>query len=79
MTDRITAYLVTLEEPIREDDAEVTLAAIQQIKGVLTVQPVVRDFLPEHAAIIRRDMYWQNQLVQVIHNAAGSNRGNDHG
>lgn len=41
MTDRHAGYIVVLENDIREDDAEATLAALQQIKGVLRVQPVV--------------------------------------
>jgi hypothetical protein len=41
MTDRINGYIVTLEERIREDDAEATLNALRMIKGVLSVTPVV--------------------------------------
>ncbi len=41
MTDRHSGYVVVLERDMREDDAAATLAAIQQIKGVLTVEPVV--------------------------------------
>jgi hypothetical protein len=66
MTDRITAYLVVLDEPTREDDAEATLAAIRQIKGVLTVEPVVRDILTEQAAGSRRDQRWMDTLGQTI-------------
>jgi hypothetical protein len=43
MTDRHNGYIVTLEQNIREDDAESTIAALRQIKGVLSVQPVVAD------------------------------------
>lgn len=40
MTDRHAGYLVTLEHNTREDDAEATLGALKQIKGVLSVIPV---------------------------------------
>lgn len=43
MTDRHSGYVVTLEKDIREDDAQATIAAIQQIKGVLAVVPHIQD------------------------------------
>lgn len=39
MTDRIKGFVVTLEKDLREDDAEATLTALRQIKGVLAVEP----------------------------------------
>lgn len=39
MTDRLNGFVVVLESDIREDDAQATLAALRQIKGVLTVEP----------------------------------------
>lgn len=44
MTDRHAGYLVTLENDIREDDAQPTLEAIRQIKGVIGVTPILADF-----------------------------------
>lgn len=44
MTDRHAAYIVTLAEDIREDDAEAVLAALRMIRGVLSVEPVVSTF-----------------------------------
>jgi hypothetical protein len=38
MTDRINAFLVILEKGIREDDAESTIGALNQIKGVAGVE-----------------------------------------
>ena len=76
MTDRITAYLVTLDKPIREDDAEPTLAAIRQIKGVSSVKPVVRDGLAESAAITRRDIAWQREIRDLLR--YGPRKDNDH-
>lgn len=43
MTDTYAGYIVTLEEDLRSDDAQATLAALRQIKGVLDVSPVVQD------------------------------------
>lgn len=44
MTDRYNAFIVILAKDIREDDAEATINAIKQIKGVLDVEPHIADF-----------------------------------
>lgn len=49
MSDRISGFLVTLESSLRDDDAEATLAAIRQIRGVLSVAPVVEDIVELNA------------------------------
>lgn len=42
MTDRHAGYVVTLDQSIREDDArETILVALRQIRGVISVEPVV--------------------------------------
>lgn len=41
VTDRYKGVVVTLSRDIREDDAEATIAAIRQIKGVIDVTPSV--------------------------------------
>lgn len=41
MTDRYSGFVVTLKEDMREDDAQATIGALRQIKGVVDVQPVV--------------------------------------
>lgn len=66
MTDRHTAYLVTLDEPIREDDAKPVLDAIRQIRGVAAVVPVIHDLLTEQAATARRDVAWSEALARLI-------------
>jgi hypothetical protein len=43
VTDRIKAYVVTLEADVREDDAEAITGALKCIRGVLSVKPVVAD------------------------------------
>jgi len=40
MTARIKALIVALEQDQRTDDAEVLIAAIRQLRGVLDVKPV---------------------------------------
>jgi hypothetical protein len=44
MTDRIHSFLVVLNKDLRTDDAEATLNALKQIKGVVDVKPVISDF-----------------------------------
>lgn len=46
MTVQLTGFIVTLATPIRDDDAQATLAAIRQLRGVIDVVPVVAD--PAH-------------------------------
>lgn len=65
MTDRHLGYLVTLEQPTREDDAEATLAAIRQIRGVIDVRPVVSE-AGQMAVAIRRDREWQEVLQRLV-------------
>jgi hypothetical protein len=47
MTDRISAFIVVLEQDMRDDDAMNTLLAIRQMRGVLSVTPHVAS--PEEA------------------------------
>lgn len=41
MTDRLKGFIVHLDHPVRDDDAEPTIQAILQIKGVVKVEPLV--------------------------------------
>jgi len=43
MTDRLSGFVVVLEEDTRDDDAQATLDAIRQLRGVLSVEPHIRD------------------------------------
>lgn len=43
MTDRFNALIVVLEKDIREDDAQAIIAAIGQLRGVLSVKGNVAD------------------------------------
>lgn len=40
MTDRLNGFIVTLETPMRDDDAESVLNAIRMVKCVLSVKPL---------------------------------------
>lgn len=65
MTDRHNAYIVVLEQDIRSDDAEATIAALKQIKGVLSVKPNVSN-PDEHIAEMRVRNDLHRQLLEVI-------------
>jgi hypothetical protein len=58
MTDRVNGFFVTLDENIREDNAQSTIEAIKHIKGVLTVKANISD-ISEHVVSerIRHDLY----------------------
>jgi len=43
MTDRFNGLIVTLEEDIREDDAEALMDAILMLRGVIKVEGHVSD------------------------------------
>ena len=59
MSTRLKGVLVTFEEDVREDDAAATLAAIRQIRGVLSVDPVPAD-IDDHMARARvRHEMWR--------------------
>lgn len=44
MTDRIKGFIVTLDDDMRSDDAEYVIHAIEMIKHVHSVKPVVSNF-----------------------------------
>jgi hypothetical protein len=58
MTDRVNGFFVTLDENIREDNAQSTIEAIKHIKGVLTVKANISD-ISEHVVSerLRHDLY----------------------
>lgn len=39
MTNRVNAFIVVLEDNVREDDIQETRLALQMIKGVVDVKP----------------------------------------
>ena len=50
MTDRIKGFYVHLETDMREDDALPLMKAVGQLRGVLTVEPDINDWIAESRA-----------------------------
>lgn len=70
MTDRHAAYIVILDEDIREDDAEGIISALRHIRFVADVQPVTGNY--EFAvARARRDEKWAGALRKLIADGPG--------
>lgn len=65
MTSRIIALTVVLEEPIREDDAQAIIAAIQTIRGVLEVVPQVAD-ANQYSAYTRAKIEIAQKLFEIL-------------
>lgn len=61
VTDRHAAYIVVLEDDIREPADEYVLNALRMVKGVLSVEPVIADHA-HHIARERRDDKWREAL-----------------
>lgn len=66
MTDRYNALTVVLEKDIRDDDAEALLAAIRQLRGVLSVSGNVAD-LDSHLAQERARHDLGEKLWRVLY------------
>jgi hypothetical protein len=45
MTDRVSGYIVVLDTELRADDAEATLTALRQVRGVAVVTPITNEAL----------------------------------
>jgi len=74
MTDRHAAYLVVLEDDIRDDDADGIISALYHIRGVASVEPVVSSY--EFAvARTRRDTAWQDALLALAKDGPGQEAG----
>ncbi len=65
MTNRYNALTVVLEKDIRDDDAEALLAAIQQLRGVLSVKGNVASF-SDHLAQERARHDLRQKLWHVL-------------
>lgn len=65
MTDRLTGFIVTFDVPVRSDDAEALRAAILQMKGVISVAPVVAD-AEAHMAYARARNDLASRLWQAL-------------
>lgn len=69
MTDRHAAYVVTLREDIREDDAEAVMTALRMVSGVVDVQPVIGDFVHQQIAEGRVRADLRERVWAVIRDA----------
>lgn len=65
MTDRYAGFVVTLEQDMRSDDAEQTIAAIRQIKGVIAVEPILAS-AEIHMANVRAQREIENKIMMVL-------------
>ena len=66
MTDRYHSLTVVLEHDIRDDDAKPILAAIRQLRGVLSVEGNVAD-LTSHMAQERARRELGEKLLEVVY------------
>lgn len=65
MTDRFNAFVVTLDRDMREDDAQVLIQAIRQLRGVLTVVPHLSD-ISDVIATQRAQTRLREKLLSVL-------------
>lgn len=73
MTDRFNSLTVVLEADIREDDAQVLLSAISQLRGVLSVSGNVSD-LGAHVALMRARHELEQKLWAALRSEPPSTR-----
>lgn len=74
MTDRVTAFLVVLDRDIPGDsqEAQATQAALNQIRFVASVEPVITEHpLDVHAAVTRRDTTWRQRISDLLSREPG--------
>lgn len=69
MTDRICAFTVTLARDMRDDDVDPTVAAIRQLRGVLSVEPIVAS-VELVVAERRADATWRRRLYELLGEAS---------
>ena len=65
MTDRYAGFLVTLNDAIREDDAQPVIDAIRLIRGVIAVEPV-HDDIDIQIAETRARTHMHLKIVQFL-------------
>ncbi len=65
MTDRVHSLVVVLEKDVRVDDVEALTAAIAQLRGVLSVEPIVADHAA-HMAESRALEHWRTKIHDLL-------------
>jgi hypothetical protein len=63
MTERHAAYIVVLNNDIRDDAAGEIITALRMVRGVASIEPVTAEPFAEQTARIRRDRAWQEALA----------------
>lgn len=71
MTDRYSSLTIVLENDIREDDAEALIAAIKQLRGVLSVHGNVSDSISELVAGERVRSELTKELFEALNKKPG--------
>ncbi len=66
MTNRHAGYMVVLEESIREDDAKHIITALSQVKGVISVEPVVDDLTGVQIGEARAEARWRRAVLRLM-------------
>lgn len=66
MTDRLRGVIVTFEKDIREDDAEHVILAIEQLRNVLSVKPIVAS-IDSHISEERAKSELGRKVLKVIY------------
>ncbi len=66
MTDRISALTIVLEKDIRDDDAKPLIEAIKMMRGVLSVEPHVKDAIGEVVARRRFNREAEDRLYALL-------------
>lgn len=56
MTDRVGSFLVVLDHDRRDDDIEAIVTALRMVSGVVSVQPLVTDYVDARA---RDQLRWE--------------------
>jgi hypothetical protein len=67
MSDRHAGYIVTLKDDVRDDDAESIVTALEMVKGVLSVDPIVAD-VTLWLAEMRAKTAAKRQIIDMLTN-----------
>ncbi len=67
MTDRFHSFTVILAKDVREDDAEATMNAIKQLRGVLSVEGNVSGDIGQIVAEMRVRQEIGEALLKIVY------------
>jgi hypothetical protein len=66
VTERHAGYIVSLDESVRDEDAEQIITALRQIRGVVSVRPVVED-VQAHIGQERARAELSSRITAALH------------